>query len=541
MVDGRWTMEMEEQQPQSTTTVGDNKAQTANKMEASRKRSRSEESKMSALYDPNMLPPELAAIDFTSRIAWDKFQPYSDTKVLVVPLDEPPTFTDNSPALCHHIHAVSGRARACTIHLRPQPGQQQKPTPLPTPIFMPVGTKGCLKGLSMQELTSDPALACPIILANTYHMAIQPGTELVEEMGGLHSFKGLDKVDNEYSYNLLTDSGGFQMVSLVKLSNITEEGVSFENPFKKNTADQANADEKVDMLLLRPEDSIRHQNNISANIIMALDDVISSVTVDDARFQMATLRTLRWYDRCYEAHAKPDTQNLFPIVQGGLDTQLGGLREQCLAGFRHRNQVLGYQIPGYAIGGLAGGEEKDQFWRVVDQCCRALPDDKPRYLMGVGYPLDLVVCTALGVDMYDCVYPTRTARFGVALVPGASPGTLRLRGHEYAADSCVIQPGCGCQACRTGISRARLQTLLKVGNPLAAELITQHNIAYMMALVRGMRQAVLDDRYAEYASEFIKEQFPGTGEGAGDVPSWVLDALSAAGIDIPTTATLSRG
>ena len=126
---------------------------------------------------------------------------------------------------------------------------------------------------------------------------------------------------------------------------------------------------------------------------------VESVEVDDERFHVATHRTLRWYDRCYKAHSKPETQSLFPIVQGGLDTKLGGLREQCLAGFRHREEQLQYQIPGYAIGGLAGGESKDDFWQVVDQCCRALPDDKPRYLMGVGYPLDLVVCTALGVDV----------------------------------------------------------------------------------------------------------------------------------------------
>jgi tRNA-guanine transglycosylase len=523
-----------------TTTTADQSNKDA--PDGSRKRSRQEEASASKnvhVWDSSKLPPELASIDFSSRVTWDKFQPYSDRKLPFVPIDEPPVFTEESPALCHYIHAVSGRARACTIHLKPQPGQR-KATPVPTPIFMPVGTKGCLKGLSIQELTSDPALACPIILGNTYHLAIQPGTELVKEMGGLHTFQGLDKTDsskNEYSYNLLTDSGGFQMVSLVELSEVTEEGVSFENPFKKekqekDTSDGSSNNEKKDMLLLRPEDSIRHQNNISANIIMALDDVISSVTVDDERFQTATLRTLRWYDRCYEAHAKPDTQNLFPIVQGGLDTELGGLREQCLAGFRHRDQELGYKIPGYAIGGLAGGEEKELFWKVVDQSCRALPDNKPRYLMGVGYPLDLVVCSALGVDMYDCVYPTRTARFGVALVPGPSPGTLRLRGHEYATDSEVIQPGCGCQACRMGISRSRLQDLLKVGNPLAAELITQHNIAYMMWLVRGMRLAVLEDRYAEFAIQFMKESFLGKANGGEDIPDWVVDALAAAGINV---------
>lgn len=386
------------------------------------------------------LQPELRSVDFSSRIAWGKkhrrrrrpshscnedFAADDPLALVLTPVGTAPVFTAASPALCHHVHAVSGRARACTVHLHPQPGQQQQrssPTesrrPVPTPMFMPVGTKGCLKALTFHELTCDPALQCPIILANTYHLALQPGTELIDEMGGLHVFQGLPNIftneddagnTDHSSYNLLTDSGGFQMVSLVKLSEVAEEGVSFENPYSQQRGcgrpdlsvqstngvpvhateqrndvsdDAAQPVPRGAVLLLRPEDSIRHQNNIGANIIMALDDVISSVTVDAQRFVTATHRTLRWYDRCYHAHAKRRTQNLFPIVQGGLDTALGGLREQCLAGFRHREIDLGYITPGYAIGGLAGGEDKDDFWKVIDQCCRALPEDKPRYLMG---------------------------------------------------------------------------------------------------------------------------------------------------------------
>jgi tRNA-guanine family transglycosylase len=215
-----------------------------------------------------------------------------------------------------------------------------------------------------------------------------------------------------------------------------------------------------------------------------------------------------------------------------LDTVLGGLREQCLAGFRRRAEDLNYQIPGYAIGGLAGGESKDEFWRVVDQACRALPDDKPRYLMGVGYPLDLVVCSALGVDMYDCVYPTRTARFGVALVPGKAPGTLRLTSRESHLSKEVIQSDCGCQACRQGISRARLHALLKARNPLAVELITQHNIAFMMALVRNMRKAIFNNKYGDFVQSFLREQYPGNDAGGESCPQWVIDALDAAGIKV---------
>jgi len=313
------------------------------------------------------------------------------------------------------------------------------------------------------------------------------------------------------------------MVSLLKLAEITEEGVTFENPFEKDATER---------MLLRPEDSITHQNNIGSDIMMALDDVVSSVTDNDERFEIATYRTLRWLDRCFAAHARPNEQNLFAIVQGGLDTKMGGLREKCLAGFRARDG----HIPGYAIGGLAGGESKDEFWKVVDQCCKSLPDDKPRYLMGVGYPLDLVVCSALGVDMYDCVYPTRTARFGVALVPGEAPGTLRLKSNEFSNDQRVIMEGCLCQACKggTGYTRARLHTLLKRNNPLAATLMTNHNIAYMMYLVRGMRKAVMEDSYEEYVNKFINDQFRGSKNGSGgqDVPQWVRDALQEAGIDL---------
>lgn len=554
--------------PQTDTAEPANKRQKLDQKSGQDKNSDDKKDKLANL------PDELKGVDFTRHVTWGKHAPYplsSDVgavapPIVTTPVDTPPIFTKESPALCHHVNAISGRARACTIHLMPQKGQiKTTPRPVPTPIFMPVGTKGCLKSLTVEELMTDPALSCPIILANTYHMALQPTTELVNEFSGLHCFMGQNNQDSSdattsstrddkdcMNYNLLTDSGGFQMVSLAKLSQVTEEGVTFENPFlkgddrkrelvkKQGTTDTADStkDENTSnddaMMLLKPEDSIRFQNEIGANIIMALDDVVSSVEVDDDRFEMATYRTLRWYDRCIEAHSKEDTQNLFPIVQGGLDTDVGGLRERCLAGFRRRELELTYVIPGYAIGGLAGGESKDEFWKVVDQCCRALPDTKPRYLMGVGYPLDLVVCTALGVDMYDCVYPTRTARFGVALVPGETPGTMRLKSHEFATDSRVVQEGCGCQAChpKTAVPRSRIHRLLKTDNPLAIQLLTQHNIAYMMSLVRNMRGAILDDKFEAFVKQFMADQFRGASKGGKDIPGWVCDALDAAGIKV---------
>jgi len=457
------------------------------------------------------LPPELKDVDFSKRVEWRKFAPYTDDPLPLTPTDQPAVFSSQYPALCFHVHATSGRARATTLHL---PSERK----VPTPIFMPVGTKGTIKALTTEEICNDKALNCPIILGNTYHLALQPGTELVRDMGGLHKFMQWDR-------GILTDSGGFQMVSLLKLAEITEEGVTFENPFLQQEDKDVNDRERM---LLRPEDSITHQNNIGSDIMMALDDVVSSVTDNDERFEIATYRTLRWLDRCFAAHSKPKEQNLFAIVQGGLDTKVGGLREKCLAGFQARDK----QIPGYAIGGLAGGESKEQFWKVVNQCCKSLPDDKPRYLMGVGYPLDLVVCSALGVDMYDCVYPTRTARFGVALVPGEAPGTMRLKNNEFSNDHRVIMEGCECQACKGGYTRARLNILLKRNNPLAAALMTSHNIAYMMYLVRGMRKAVIEDRYGEYVRSFIHDQFRGSEKGGQDVPQWVKDALEEAGIDL---------
>lgn len=441
------------------------------------------------------LPPELQSFDFSKRIQWGKFAPYTDQPLPLTPLGSPRTHPEWP--LEFHIHATDQRARATTVHLQ---------SPVPTPMFMPVGTKGTLKSVVFEDILDN--LQPSILLANTYHLSEQPGTDLLDEIGGIHAFQGVPAE----SYNVLTDSGGFQMVSLCKLSQVTEEGVNFTNPYTNIPT------------LLRPEDSIQHQNKIGANIIMALDDVVSSVTADPHRFETATHRTFRWFGRCYGAHTNKATQNLFPIVQGGLDVSMGGLREVSLAGFQYYEQECGYEIRGYAIGGLAGGESKDDFWRTVNLCCKALPDTKPRYLMGVGYPLDLVVCTALGVDMYDCVYPTRTARFGVALVDS---GTLKLKSPKVP-DS-VIDEICPCQACRHRLSCRELQRLFKANNPVVMQYLTQHNIHYMYRLVDRMRNAILEHRYGAFCREFLLQQFP----DSKDIPSWVVDALGEAGIVVP--------
>ncbi|XP_043940410.1 queuine tRNA-ribosyltransferase catalytic subunit 1 isoform X3 [Protopterus annectens] len=283
-----------------------------------------------------------------------------------------------------------------------------------TPVFMPVGTQGTLKGITTQQLES---LGCHICLGNTYHLGTRPGPELIKKANGLHGFMN-------WKRNLLTDSGGFQMVSLVELSEVTEEGVRFQSPYDKKE------------ILLTPEKSIEIQNALGSDIMMQLDDVVSS-TISGPRVEDAMLRSVRWLDRCIAANKNPDKQNLFAIIQGGLDSEL---RKKCLEEMTKRD------VPGFAIGGLSGGEEKDQFWRMVTLSTDYLPREKPRYLMGVGYATDLVVCVALGCDMFDCVFPTRTARFGSALVPW---GSLQLKNKQYEKDFKPIDEKCDCPTCKS--------------------------------------------------------------------------------------------
>jgi queuine tRNA-ribosyltransferase catalytic subunit len=359
-----------------------------------------------------------------------------------------------------------------------------------TPIFMPVGTYGCIKGLSPSELDSDSTLNPRIILANTYHLGSRPGRDHLIQAGGQHKFM-------KWNHNMLTDSGGFQMVSLLKLLSMDENGVTFENPVTH------------ELMLLTPEMSMDIQNSIGADIMMALDDVVATTIDDYQRLKDSSERTIRWLDRCIASHKKPDTQNLFAIVQGGLNKEL---REYSLI------ECIKRDLPGYAIGGLSGGESKNDFWRVVKQCCSSLPPNKPRYLMGVGYPLDIVCCVALGVDQFDCVYPTRTARFGVALVP---EGQMRLSHSQYKSDYRPIQSDCPCSTC-SSYSRAYLSSLAGK-EPSAAKLLTIHNIAYMLKLSRDMRASILSDTFSEFVRNFITTMYPPA--ALIRPPAWVHECL----------------
>ncbi|KAJ7287497.1 tRNA-guanine(15) transglycosylase-like protein [Mycena rebaudengoi] len=365
------------------------------------------------------------------------------------------------------------------------------------PTFMPVATQAAIKGLTPQQVES---LGISLILNNTYHLNLRPGIKVLSEVGGAHKFQG-------WKNNLLTDSGGFQLVSLSKFSTITEEGALFESPFTGEPT------------MLTPEESISIQHTIGADIIMQLDDVVPSLTPDRARVSEAMERSVRWLDRCiaqHKASGKETTQNLFAIVQGGLDFEL---RDRCVVQMIERKD----DVAGFAIGGLSGGEEKDVFWQIVKRCTEKLPEDRPRYCMGIGFAEDLLVCVALGVDMADCVFPTRTARFGVALTP---KGPLNLRLVKYANDFTPIDANCPCPTCAEGTSRAMLNHIV-TRETTAAHAVTIHNITFQAQVMGKARDAILNGTFPDYLRTFFSNYFEDVG-----YPEWCVNALRSVGVDL---------
>ncbi|XP_063234806.1 queuine tRNA-ribosyltransferase catalytic subunit [Bacillus rossius redtenbacheri] len=360
-----------------------------------------------------------------------------------------------------------------------------------TPVFMPVGTQGTLKGLLPDQLE---ALECQILLGNTYHLGTRPGQELMRKAGGLHNFMNWKRA-------LLTDSGGFQMVSLLTLAEVTEQGVKFQSPYQNGAE-----------VMLTPEHSVEIQNSIGADIIMQLDDVVKTTTVGP-RMEEAMCRTTRWLDRCIEAHARPDSQSIFPIVQGGLDPELRALCAQ---------QLMQRNVNGFAIGGLSGGESKNEFWKMVHLSTDILPEDKPRYLMGVGFAEDLVVCCALGVDMFDCVFPTRTARFGCALVIG---GQLNMKQKTYATDFRPLDGECGCSTCQR-YTRAYIHSIVTV-ETVACHLLSVHNVAFQLRLMRSIRESIKEQKFPEFVRTFMESAYP-----KKNYPQWIVDALAAVNIQL---------
>lgn len=408
------------------------------------------------------------------------------------------------------------KARAATLHL--------PHGPVSLPIFMPVATQASLKGITPEQLENT---GCRLCLNNTYHLGLKPGQSVLDNIGGAHKLQG-------WNHNILTDSGGlvdtcstaipqkykslttgfghrysFQMVSLLKLATITEDGVRFLSPHDGTP------------MILTPEHSINLQNSIGSDIIMQLDDVVTATSPDSKRMEEAMRRSIRWLDRCITAHKKPESQNLFCIIQGGLDLNL---RRECC------REMVARDTPGIAIGGLSGGEAKEAYCKVVDTCTGLLPELKPRYVMGVGYPEDLIVSIALGADMFDCVWPTRTARFGNAIVP---KGTLNLRNASYKVDFQPIDDECECVICRPksqgglGITRAYIHHVT-AKETVGAHLLTIHNVHYLLNLMKRAREAILEDRYPAFVKQFFgklystKEKFP----------IWAVDALKGVGIDL---------
>jgi queuine tRNA-ribosyltransferase len=338
-----------------------------------------------------------------------------------------------------------------------------------TPIFMPVGTHASVKALGPDDLG---AAGAQIVLANTYHLFLRPGHGLVRELGGLHRFMGWDRP-------ILTDSGGFQVFSLSKLRKITEAGVEFRSPVDGSTH------------FLSPEISIEVQQALGADIIHPLDECLAypAARVDAER---SLELTLRWAARSKSAHAGPPAaaQALFGIVQGGTDADLRT---------RATRATVELGFDGYAIGGLAVGEPKPMMYDLTELVASLLPVDQARYLMGVGKPEDLVESVARGVDMFDCVLPTRNARNGQAFT---ADGPVTLKQARYARDGAPLDPECDCYACRD-FSRAYLRHLFMAGELLSHRLLTLHNVTFFLRLMREMRAAIVAGAFKAFQSRFV--------------------------------------
>jgi len=344
-----------------------------------------------------------------------------------------------------------------------------------TPIFMPVGTRAAVKTLT-PKVTEE--LGAQIILGNTYHLLTRPGPDIVEKAGGLHKFMAWNKP-------ILTDSGGFQVFSLTKLRNIDDKGVTFQSHI-----DGAN-------LFLGPCESMKIQQQLGSDIAMAFDECPPSMA-DKKDIQKAVNRTLEWAKICYDSNykfnelqsSKLPRQLLFGIGQGGIHDDL---RIECI------EKLKEIPFPGYAIGGLAVGEVSEEMYRVTELSCDILPENKPRYLMGVGTPEDLVNSVLRGVDMFDCVMPTRNARNGTAFT---DLGKIQVKAGRFKDDFSPVQEGCQCYTCQN-FSKAYIRHLLNVGESLGGQLLTIHNIYFYLKLMRDMRVAIKNNELSLFAKDFL--------------------------------------
>jgi len=341
--------------------------------------------------------------------------------------------------------------------------------PVETPRFMPVGTLATVKGLTPAQIASTGA---QMILANTYHLHLQPGESIIEKAGGLHEFMA-------WNQPILTDSGGFQVFSLSQLRQIKESGVTFRSP----------RDGRI--IEITPEKSIQIQNALGADVIMAFDEC-PPTGVSHETMKASIERTYRWLERCLTAHQRPQEQALFAIVQGGIYEDLRAAAAQSL---------VKLDLPGYAIGGVSVGEETSLIHRIVQITAPLLPENKPRYLMGVGTYREMAKAIASGIDLFDCVIPTRFGRHGTALVRGER---WNLKNARFKEDFAPLDETCPCYTCQQ-FSRAYLNHLIKSGEMLGYILLSLHNIAELIRFTREIRQSILGGTFAQDFAPWLED------------------------------------
>ncbi|SMP49459.1 tRNA guanosine(34) transglycosylase Tgt [Anoxynatronum buryatiense] len=361
--------------------------------------------------------------------------------------------------------AVSSESKGRTGLLTTTHGQ------IETPIFMPVGTQATVKTMTPEELKT---IHTQILLSNTYHLYMRPGHDLVARAGGLHSFMN-------WPGPILTDSGGFQVFSLGPLRKITEEGVAFQSHIDGSRH------------FISPEKSVEIQNSLGADIIMAFDECIP-YPADHEYVLHSVDRTTRWAKRCFDAHNRWDDQHLFGIIQGGI---FHDLRQ------RSAEALLAMDFPGYGIGGLSVGEPKESMYDVLDHLIPQMPQDKPRYLMGVGSPDCLIHGVLRGVDMFDCVLPTRIARNGTAMT---SMGQVVIKNAVHTEAFEPLDPNCDCYTCQN-YSRAYLRHLFKANEILGLRLLTWHNLHFLLHLMKTLRQAITEDHLVETCRAFYLQYY----------------------------------
>lgn len=344
-----------------------------------------------------------------------------------------------------------------------------------TPVFMPVGTAATVKAMRPEQVAELGEQGAHILLSNTYHLYLRPGHEIVKAAGGLHKFMNWDR-------SILTDSGGFQVFSLGDLRKISEEGVAFRSHIDGSSH------------FFTPEKSIEVQNALGSDIMMAFDEC-APYPADRSYVKNSLERTSRWLARCKEAHQDVESQSLFGIMQGGMYKDL-----------RHQSamEIVEMDLPGYAIGGLSVGEPKELMYEVLDYCVDDLPAEKPRYLMGVGSPDCLFEGVERGIDMFDCVLPTRVARNGTAFT---SHGKIAIKNAAHERDFSPLDSECGCYTCQN-YSRAYLRHLFKSNEILSSMLLTTHNLHFLVHLMEQIRESIEQDRFTEFKKEFYGKYGP---------------------------------